>query len=380
MAHRDEVREQHLRTLYDHSLSLKGDIPIARVLRGGEGELLREISDALLRESLGSGEQYHSILALAPRSSILLPLKARGRTIGAIAFTYTRSPRRYSEDDLPLAREAADRAALALDNARLYREAQSAIRLRDTFLSVASHELKTPLTSLFGQAQLLQRRVGREGPLGERDQRAVAVIVEQARRLNKLVGALLDVSRIEQGQLSIERETLDLCALVQRIVTEAQSTDAQREIVYEDPGDPLLVAGDALRLEQALQNLIQNALKYSSPGTPIHVRVARRGERADASVIDQGIGIPQDALPRLFQRFFRAANAEALHISGMGVGLYVVREIVALHGGEVLVETSEGRGSAFTVSLPLSAPDPGDQPSNGANRSTRLPSGSTTTA
>jgi signal transduction histidine kinase len=172
-----------------------------------------------------------------------------------------------------------------------------------------------------------------------------------------MIEALLDLSRIETGQLSIERAPVDLGALARRMLDEAQPALDEHTIRYHPPGEPLLIVGDELRLEQVIQNLIQNAIKYSPSGGRIDVEVARRGDRACVTVTDQGIGIPPAALPRLFSRFYRASNVNPQHITGMGVGLYVVKEIVNLHGGEVEVTSQEGEGSTFTICLPLKTTD-----------------------
>jgi signal transduction histidine kinase len=238
-------------------------------------------------------------------------------------------------------------------------EAEIANRMKDQFLSVAAHELRTPLTTLMGQAQLFLRRADREGHLLERDQRTLRVINDQVGRLNKLVLALLDVSRLEMGQLMIECAPLDICALVGRVVREIAPTADDRTIELICPDQPMLVNGDTLRLEQVLQNLIQNALKYSRPPASVRVTLTVDADMARLDVQDHGMGIPRDALPKLFQRFYRAENAEQQHISGMGIGLYVVKEIVSLHGGTVAVESAEGVGSTFKVRLPLCAePNP----------------------
>lgn len=227
------------------------------------------------------------------------------------------------------------------------------MRVRDQFLSVASHELKTPLTLLLGNVQLLRRRTRDAVNLTERDYRSLNVIETQVSRLNTLINALLDISRIQSGQLSIEALSLDLCALARRVVEEVQPTlSAQHTIVCEAEDEPLYINGDGVRLEQVLHNLIGNAIKYSPQGGFVRVQVEQRNDRVCLIVRDQGIGIPQSALPHLFQRFFRAANADQHQISGLGVGLYVVKKIVALHGGTVTVASNEGRGSVFTISLP----------------------------
>ena len=334
---------------------------MAQVLRTGEPALVAEVSDELLAAMARDAEQLRVLRALGLRSAMLVPLQARGRVLGAITFAMAESGRRYGPADLALAEDLARRAGLAVDNARLYEAeqraraaAEAAIQARDQFLSIASHELKTPLTSLLGYAELLQRRTMREGTLSERDRRAVQVIVEQAMRLNRMVASLLDLSRIETGQLSIERAPVDLRGLARRVVEEMQLTLDRHTIAISTPDEPVLIMGDELRLEQVLQNLISNAIKYSPEGGPISVQVEQYAARASVAVTDRGIGIPADALPRLFQRFYRANNVDP-QSSGMGLGLYVVKEIVALHGGEVHVTSREGEGSTFTVCLPLMA-------------------------
>jgi|GEM_PF-1546961 len=244
-------------------------------------------------------------------------------------------------------------AALAEENARLYQEAQQAVRVRNEFLSVASHELKTPLTPLIGQAQLLRRRALRDGTLGERDLRAVEVIAEQATRLNKLIESLLDVARLERGQIELRREPLDVAALARQIGAEIQPTLDNHTLVVAGTDEPLMIAGDRLRLEQVLLNLLTNAVKYSPGGGTITVTVERRAGHALIAVADQGLGIAPEALPHLFERFYRAPNVADGPVTGLGVGLFVVKEILALHGGEISVGSAEGRGSTFTLALPL---------------------------
>ena len=230
---------------------------------------------------------------------------------------------------------------------------EDAIRTRDMFFSVAAHELKTPLTSLLGQAQLLQRRASRDTRLEPRDQRTLAVVIAQTKRLSALVSALLDVSRLQQGRLMMEPSTFDLRELVWRAVEELQPTLERHTLRVEEERAPLPVQGDALRIEQVLHNLIGNAVKYSPGGDLVVIRVARVEGSARVSVTDSGIGIPAEAIPNLFTQFYRAPNAEREHIGGMGIGLYVVREIMARHQGWIAVESREHHGSTFEIGLPL---------------------------
>jgi signal transduction histidine kinase/CheY-like chemotaxis protein len=302
---------------------------------------------------VATDERLAGVLATARVVSALsVPLTARGRVLGALTFATLAPARPYTEDDLALALDLGQRAATALDNANLYQQAQDAIQLRDTFLSIASHELKTPLTSLYGNAQLLRRRLVQAGGLSERDQRALAVIVEQSARLDRMISMLLDISRLQAGRLSIAQLPLDLTALIAALIDEVRPTlDDHRVELHSD--EPIMILGDELRLHQVVMNLLQNAVKYSPAGGTVQVTVQRSGRFASVSVADPGIGIPQQDIPNLFSQFFRAANAEERNIGGIGLGLYVVNQIVSLHGGVVEVQSIEGHGSTFTVLLPL---------------------------
>lgn len=288
------------------------------------------------------------------RSAIAVPLIADSRVIGALMIE-SPTANAFSADDQHQVSVLATQAAIGIRNAQLYQAAQEAIQVRDTFLSIASHELKTPLTTILGNVQMLQRRNMREASLNARDTRTLNVIATQTSRLNRMVAALLDISRIETGQLSIVLAPLDLCMLVQRVVDDIQPTLDQHQIDLALPDEALVIEGDELRLEQVLHNLIQNAVKYSPGGGSVAVRVDMHARQARVAVHDEGIGIPERSLPQLFSRFYRAENVQAQHISGMGVGLYVVKEIVDLHGGRVEVESQEGIGSTFTLYLPLGA-------------------------
>jgi signal transduction histidine kinase len=232
-------------------------------------------------------------------------------------------------------------------------QAEAAVRVRDEFFSVASHELKTPITALLGNSQLLLRRAARSGTLAERERRSLEVIAEQARRLNRLAAALLDHSRIQAGKLIIERAPLDLCELLRRSADEIRPSLNNHTLELALPPAPVLVLGDDVRLTQVVQNLIGNAVKYSPAGGPIDVRLATDGDWAELQVVDRGLGIPAAALPHLFQQFYRAPNVDTQAISGMGIGLFVIHEIVTQHGGTVAAASVEGHGSTFTVRLPL---------------------------
>jgi signal transduction histidine kinase len=316
-----------------------------------------QVSDAVLEEISQHSDELHTLRMLVPASHILVPMIARQHVLGAISFGMSESRRSYSLADLALAEELAQRAALATDNARLYQLAQSALQVRDTFLSIAAHELKNPLAALLGNAQLLQRRMQSGVPIDKRHLRPLQVITEQTSRLHKLILTLLDLSQIQSGQLTIECSSVDLSALVRWVVNEVRPTLDQHTLICIMPDEPLIMIGDALRLEQVVQNLIANAIKYSPDGGPVTVELAlkRSSSTICMAVTDQGIGIPEAELSQLFELFYRASNAVDRIVSGMGIGLAVIKEIVTLHGGTVSVHSVEGQGSTFTVCLPLCA-------------------------
>jgi signal transduction histidine kinase len=325
----DEAEAGRLEELLACPLDARAQLPIHRVLEGGEPLLLRAADvQAVLAGAAGS-ELGSSLAALASHEALVVPLVARGRTVGALSCVVG-AGRSYDERDRELALDVAGRAALVLDNARLYKEAQQAVRSRDNFITVASHDLRSPLTVLLGQAQMLERRAAED----------------------HLITALLDLSRIQTGRLTLDLAPLDLGALVARVAAVLQPGLTRHVITVVGPDQPLVISGDEVRLEQVFQNLIGNAVKYSPAGGTVLVRVQAEGELAVVEVADQGLGMAEDVLPLIFDQFYRGPNAEARNASGLGVGLYIVREIVGLHHGSVSVTSEEGVGSRFIVRLP----------------------------
>jgi signal transduction histidine kinase len=295
-----------------------------------------------LMVAVGSATTQWGDAALA-----VVPLSIEGRILGALALRFA-EPRAFAEEDRDILLAMASQAAQAIERARLYDAARSAVEVRDNFIAIASHDLRSPLAALLGQAQLLERRA--YDPQPEQISRRARLIVEQTQRLNRMVGTLLDLSRIQSGQLMIEVAPLDLAALGARVVGEIQPTLNRHTLELVGTLEGLVVAGDEVRLEHVLYNLIGNAVKYSPNGGIVTVSIERQNAQACVAVTDHGIGIPADALPHLFERYFRAANAG---VSGMGIGLYAVREILALHGGSITVISEEGLGSTFTFALPI---------------------------
>jgi signal transduction histidine kinase len=221
----------------------------------------------------------------------------------------------------------------------------------DGFVAAASHELRTPLTVVLGQAQILERRLRAEG-LGEQLLRPAQIIVQQTTRMARMIGGLVDLSQIEAGRLSVARGPVDLRAVAERLAAEAQAATRRHQLVVTGEPGPLLALGDEARLEYALHQLVGNAVKFSPAGGQVELGLLRRGALVGVAVRDGGIGVPREAAPRLFERFFRAPNAQARGLAGPGLGLYVAGELARLHGGEVAATSVEGEGSVFTLWLP----------------------------
>ena len=351
VAHRDRNQEKLMKQLRGNNQAYA--VAVFHVLeqavtKTGHGVLQSVISET---DAPNAGSDLR---ALGIKSAMIVPLIAGDKIVGSLMFLSTRPERHYSLDDLNLAEDLTRRASLAINNARLYNEAQQALRVRDQFLSIAAHELKTPITSIMGTAQLLQRSAEREGSANPRDIRRLQLLNDQTRRLNRLLDSLLNLSRLEAGQLTIDQNEVDIVTLSQRTTEEIRIALESHTIEFFSEEDSILIAGDELRLEQVLQNLLQNAIKYSPDGGTVRVEVRRLNDmQATISVSDQGMGIPSEAIPLLFSRFYRAESPSAKQISGIGLGLYVVKEIVTMHGGAIEVASTEGKGSTFTFRLPL---------------------------
>ncbi|GHG87927.1 hypothetical protein GCM10012319_46230 [Comamonas sp. KCTC 72670] len=352
-SHREPERDASLLAALPPSWVEGALHPARECFLSGETRFLPEVGPEL-RERMSQGPGHRAFLeALNPHSLLAVPVRTRGRTLGVITLGTSAPCRRLVTADVAMAEELARRVAVALENASLYRDAQAAVRLRDEFLSVASHELKTPLTSLKLQHGLIDRAVGVE--CRDKVRPRMATAMRQVQRLSALVDSLLDVSRISLGRLALEPADLDLGQAVRDAVDRMEEvfTQAGCTVRVEVPG-PLPGRWDSLRLDQVLVNLLTNAAKYGA-GRPVLVEAAFEGEEAvRVSVRDEGIGIAAEDLPRLFGRFERAVSER--HYGGLGLGLYISRQIVDAMGGRIEVESQPGSGSIFTVRLPRGGP------------------------
>ncbi|WP_235685560.1 MULTISPECIES: GAF domain-containing sensor histidine kinase [Corallococcus] len=354
--HRDSGRHGLLRELLGRHLpdpSVSGDLPA--VFSSGAVGRLPILSEEHVAAAARDAEHARLMREVGPHGCLSVPLGARGGVLGALLVLRSDVRHAFGADEESFLVELAHRTALFLENARLLREAREAVRQRDEFLGIASHELKTPLTPLSLKVQLLQKQVvvlareGREVPT-ERVAEALDVVQRQVRRLSGLVDSLLDVSRITAGRLRLELEELDLASVAAEILYRFSAAAAQSgtELGLEAPV-PVVGRWDRLRLEQVVTNLVSNALKYGA-GQPVVVGVEARGTLARLTVKDHGIGIAPDDLTRIFERFERAVSDR--HYGGLGLGLYITRQIVEAFGGTVRAASAPGEGSTFTLELP----------------------------
>lgn len=467
VAHSDPAKvamARDVRQRYPPDPAESGGIP--GVVRSRQSVLVPEVTDAMLVAGARNAEHLRILRTLDIRSVMIVPLIARDTVLGTLSLVAAESGRRYDETDRALAEELGRRAAIAVDNARLYHEAQDSRerfralfegvgdavvvlspsgryldanpaltalvgytvaelrqmhvgdlsadpeqarrahrhfeetgtwrgesewrrkdgtvvpvegylttvslptgpvylgtwrditarraqeQLQRDFISMVTHELRNPLTSLKGYAQLMQRRA-------TYDARGMDVIVSQTNLLERLVDDLRDVARLESRGLELNRTEVDLVALTRRAVEQARALVKGHRLRVDLPDQPITGWWDDDRLAQVIQNLLSNAIKYSPDGGDIVVRVEDRRYEARVSVSDQGIGIAPEALPRLFGRFFRAQGALTLGVQGLGLGLYITKGLIEAHGGEIWVDSEPGKGSTFIFTLP-STPLPGE--------------------
>ena len=349
-AHSDPARTEIAREFFRHyPLIERPDQPLQIVHRTGQSIL---IEDAMTATDVGvmlSREQYESSVGAQANAALAVPLRSRGQILGVMVWVSVESGRHYVQEDLKLAEEIANRAAIAVDNARLFKTAQDGVASRDRFLAMLGHELRNPLNSISIVARMLER----ESLSDERLVRMRTLIGRETRQLSSLVDDLLDVSRVLAGKMTLALESIDLTALVRESAQSFEDMARQREMVLAValPDEPLTMVADPVRMRQVIANLISNAIKFSQPAGRIEVTLACDGECALLRVCDNGIGIAPELLERIFEPFAQAALTPP---HGLGLGLSVVRQVTELHGGKVTASSEGiGRGAEFKVRLPL---------------------------
>lgn len=337
-------------------------VPIGR---GFAGRIAAERHPVILNDVQHADVMNPILRRKGIRSLLGVPLMIEGRVLGVL-HAGSLHMRQFTEQDSNLLQIVGDRVALAIDHARMVESARTAkheaelaeatVRARDEFLSVAAHELKTPLTSLRLAGQTLLRRID-EGrtPDPASLERSLRTVDRQINRMTILVNHLLDTVRLQAGNLAIEPSLVDLVELLTPVIDQVRSQAPSHELVVRAPED-LWVQVDAMRFEQVVVNLLDNAVKFSPSGGEIDVELGRVEPNLIRFVVrDHGIGVPEAHRSQLFTRFYQAHGKE--HRSGMGLGLYICRQIAEMHGGRITVEFPDDGGTRFVVELPAGAPE-----------------------
>jgi len=357
LANADPDRERRVRDLgQQYSIDANGTSVQARTIRSGVAQFFPEVTDEIIDASAEDGRQAELLKRAGIVSFACLPLIARGRALGAITFITAESRRKLTDADFDLARDLATRAAIAMDNARLFGEAQQraedlrrANEAKDEFLGLVSHELRTPITTIFGNAQVLRRR---ERELDEESRRtAIGDIEQEADRLHRIVENMLTLARIETGR-ELATEPVLAPRVAHRLAEAHMLRFPRRRVVIDAAADLPAMLAEPTYLEQVIRNLLSNAEKYSPPDAPIDVRLEQREGYVCVAVLDRGAGIDPEEAGDLFSAFYRSRRTSG-QASGVGMGLAVCKRLVEAQSGRVWAQPRQGGGSEIGFALPV---------------------------
>ncbi|RYY33802.1 MAG: PAS domain S-box protein [Sphingobacteriaceae bacterium] len=313
------------------------------------GEKIVRVDDITKDPAYGKSAPHYGMPQghLPVVSYLAVPVvSSSGDVIGGLFFGHPQ-PAMFTGEHEKLAAGVAAQAAIALDNAKLYEEIQMLNAKKDEFIGLASHELKTPITSISGYLQLIERNMSE----GDRNKAFISKAMQQVNKLSTLIGDLLDVSKIQTGKLPFSYTGFDMSAMLHDVTEMLQQTYPSHQIELHTP-DKLPVTADQQRIEQVIINLISNAVKYSPGANRIMIRAEDLGKKVRISVEDFGIGIEKEQYERIFSRFYRVENLAA-HMSGLGIGLYICNEIIDRHHGRLWVESEINKGSTFAFEIPV---------------------------
>ena len=326
------------------------------VIRTGEPILASEVTGEMIRKAARDKEHFRILKELNLRSGMIVPMMVKGKAMGAVSFLSSSENRRYDGSDFEFAKDFANRVALTLENASLYEDAHKQIeeiaqanRNKDEFISIASHELKTPVTSLKAYTQILQMKFGEEGNVAATEM--LAKMDKQVDKLTHLIIDLLDTTKIEKGELLYNLEEFKFNVLVEEIVEEMQRATITHKIKLHLQ-DCKKIRADKPRIGQVIINLISNAIKYSPNAHEINVYTSCSRKEVKLCVRDHGIGIPASEQSQVFNRFFRVTGKDHQNtFPGLGLGLYISSEIIKRHRGKISFESKEGAGTTFCFEL-----------------------------
>jgi PAS domain S-box-containing protein len=348
-----DVRAAHPSILHAHQqLGPDDPYPLAQAWRTNHALFLES------REHIAS--QWPDLAPLLSSSALeawaAFPLAVEGRSLGVLGLAFD-TARVLDTDERGFLLALAEVGAQAMDRARLYAselaartEAEAAVRAQDEFLSVAAHELRTPVAAVKATAQLAERTMERGRLEPERMAAHLQRIGNAADRLGALIEDLLDVSRLRTGRVRLRCRQLDFRGLLEEVVGRYEATERRHQFSLSSPDGPLIIEADPLRIEQVVENLLSNAVKYSPNGGTIQLRLAQAGDGVSLTVTDQGIGLPPGQEDRIFEAFGRGSNATDQQIQGLGLGLAICRQLIDFHGGRIWA-SSPGVGLGTTLSI-----------------------------
>jgi PAS domain S-box-containing protein len=321
-----------------------------QVIRTGKSELYKEIPAALLEAGARDSEHLRLIRELRLESAMVVPLTGRDRVLGAMSFVYADSNRRYADSDLAFAEDFARRAAMAIENAQAHALVSAALEFQERFVAILGHDLRNPLAAIdMARGLLAQRAVAASDDTASR---ILARIESSSRRMSRMVEQILDVARSRLGGgLEVSPSSMDLCATLTGIVNELRTAHPARTIQLR--GSSLVGSWDRDRLEQVFSNLISNAIHHGDAEKPVSIEARQEGEQVHVDVHNHGPPIPEELRTQLFSPFRRGnKDSRTAKTAGLGLGLFISREIVVTHGGKLEVQSSAAEGTTFRVTLP----------------------------
>ncbi|WP_408096873.1 ATP-binding protein [Peredibacter sp. HCB2-198] len=353
ITHKDPQKQELAIKLHDKYLCRPdSEVGAAKVIKTGKYIVFNDIDQELIQRVSLDEEQKQLTTELAATAALVVPLKLHGKVLGALTFAVAGNRMKYDQYFIDTAEELSKRVSLAFENSKLYRISQEAIEVRNEFLSIASHELNTPITSLKLQLQMVRKTLlaSRDGQIPmDRFTKSVDASVKQVDRLINLVQILLDVSRIQSGRFTFNFEELNAQDVVKEVY------ERHKEILVNSGcnlemklGENIPVVWDKIRIEQVITNLLTNTIKYA-PGL-VELTMEEVEDQVTITVRDHGKGIPENKLKSIFERFERATTNES--VSGLGLGLFIVKQIVDGHMGKIEVKSSPEEGTTFKVTLP----------------------------
>lgn len=353
VAHCDPSKQELVRRFRESPLILRPSNPVEQAMQTGKSIVVKQLSAADVRALVPDPQHAELVLELGLSSYMMVPITARGRSLGAIALCSADRDRLLDDQDLTLAENLAARAGLAIDNARLYEEAREANQTKTELLAVISHDLRTPINSIIGYTQLLE--MGIPDALPEAAVERVRRVRLSAGHLLYLIDQLLAFARVEGNHEEVEHAPVDVSRIVREVGELMEPIAAQKnlQLHIEVPNTAVEILTDADKLRQILVNLVGNAVKYTAAGSVSIALDNIRAEVVKVHVIDTGVGIAEDHLKHIFEPFWQVDRSQRTLGGGTGLGLSVVQRVVDLLGGKVTVSSAAGKGSTFSVALPV---------------------------